>query len=494
MKSIFSKRNLKFGVFVVASISFVLLSIFVLLVLNISSQTKALATSDNLPYDLEKWAKKIEFLKVFPDSNNSNFNGVPTMKALDSYISNYPRFNALSIVKLPNLEMLDYTEKQIVETDNIIQNDDNFFEGEKYLFSSDNTPYSVYSYFKLKIDDKETTQIEIKLSQDNIGNYNTEVTGYLNKEKVVETIKGKFVKLLSLTTDNEIEQSLKISNIKDKFSSINPVSFDLQILEKDGVLNVGKLNLEQKDSKYVDSIDVFYDRNLREFKFLNIFDTLSQIPEVKKIVVSTPTPSPSNIVTINCSDCFLAPVDKYHSLPSSYTPSVTNVTLSGGGQLTNDALSALKDLNSDASNNGISITVISSYRSYQTQVTTFNYWVGQQKKNGLSQSQAEIQANRISARAGQSEHQLGTTADLKCSSCGNFDNSAKNILLYQYLEKNAHKFGFVISYPKGKEALTGYSYEPWHIRYIGIDLATGFFNKNYITEPNLSSTILLAQR
>jgi len=492
MGSFFTKRNFKFGIFIISGLTAVLLSIYILLVLNISYQTKALATSDNLNEDLLEWSKKIEFLKIFPDSKNENYKDSYSMKALDSYILNYSKFNTLSLIKLPQMEILDYNEIQIVDTENNINIDERFFDGLKYIFISDNISYSVHSYFRLKIDQKESNPVDIVLRQNSIGNYKTEVTGSLEKDKVIENIKNNFKFLLDDTTDNEIQQCLKITNIQEKFESIIPVSFELQIIDKDEILYVGKFKLEQKDSEFQTSMEVIYDRNLKEYKYLNIFDTLSKIPELKKKILNTPTPS--NIETINCIDCFLAPVDKYHSLPSSYTPTLTNVTLPGGGQLTKDTLSALTDLTNDASNSGISISVISTYRSYQTQITTFNYWVGQQKKNGLSQAQAEIQANRISARAGQSEHQLGTTADLKCSSCGNFDNSAKNILLYQYLEKNAHKFGFVISYPKGKESLTGYSYEPWHLRYIGIDLATEFYDKNYLTEPNLSSTILLSQR
>jgi D-alanyl-D-alanine carboxypeptidase len=343
------------------------------------------------------------------------------------------------------------------------------------------------------------------LSKNVIGDYKTEISGILAQSKVEEIIKDSFTNLLkaissndlegtrqyinSFDTDNAISQIQTIDNIKKKVESLNPVSFDMGISEEDSFLIVGKLNFTQKSSKYINSINVVYDRTSRIYKFNNLYETLVQIPKIVKVnpIVSIP-----NIEdTINCSDCFLAPVDKTHSLPSSYTPSFRNTGFTGGGQLTNDTISALKNLMSDASSKAISISIISSYRSYQTQISTFNYWVNEQKKRGLSQAEAEVRANRISARAGHSEHQLGTTVDIKCLSCGNFDNSSNNLLLYQYLEENAYRFGFVISYPKDKESLTGYSYEPWHIRFIGVDLATEFYNKNYITDVNLSSTILL---
>jgi D-alanyl-D-alanine carboxypeptidase len=153
----------------------------------------------------------------------------------------------------------------------------------------------------------------------------------------------------------------------------------------------------------------------------------------------------------------------------------------------------MTELFNGAKSKGITVAILSAYRSYQTQITTYNYWVGEQKKKGMTQAQAEIAASQISAKAGHSEHQLGTTADLKCSTCSNFDNSAGNLALYSFLETDAYKYGFVISYPKGKESLTGYSYEPWHIRFIGKDLAQSFFEKGYLSDPKLSSTILLRQ-
>jgi zinc D-Ala-D-Ala carboxypeptidase len=65
--------------------------------------------------------------------------------------------------------------------------------------------------------------------------------------------------------------------------------------------------------------------------------------------------------------------------------------------------------------------------------------------------------------------------------------------LYKFLEENAYKFGFVISYPKDKETITGYSYEPWHIRYIGIALATDFFQRGYLSNPFDYSTKFLRE-
>ncbi|NLA10579.1 MAG: M15 family metallopeptidase [Firmicutes bacterium] len=106
-------------------------------------------------------------------------------------------------------------------------------------------------------------------------------------------------------------------------------------------------------------------------------------------------------------------------------------------------------------NDGVQLTVTSAYRSYDTQVSTFNYWV---KKDG------EAKAVTYSARAGQSEHQLGTTLDF------NIDISA-GAAQHVWLAEHAHEYGFALSYPRGAQEITGYKFEPWHYRYIGVEAA-----------------------
>lgn len=220
-------------------------------------------------------------------------------------------------------------------------------------------------------------------------------------------------------------------------------------------------------------------------------------PEVTRIpsltptatITQTPTISPTQqqneIVTLNCIDCFLAPVDKKTKLQSTYTPQVAATGLSGGGFVTQNTKTALVELFNLAASQNIDITIISSYRSYQEQQNTFEYWVQTEIAKGYSRAEAEVIANTYSARPGHSEHQLGTTVDVKCSMCASFDNSPGNTILYDFLQQNAHTFGFVISYPKNKQSLTGYTYEPWHIRYVGVENATALYNLNYLQSNNI---------
>ncbi|MEI6887609.1 MAG: M15 family metallopeptidase [bacterium] len=188
---------------------------------------------------------------------------------------------------------------------------------------------------------------------------------------------------------------------------------------------------------------------------------------------------------LTCNNCMYFPVNKDNSLDKKYTPpSLISIPLLGGGMLNSEALSKLKNMFNASSKQGIAMKIVSSYRSYSDQIATFNGWVAKEKEKGLSDKVATFNANVYSAKEGHSEHQLGTTLDLSCSNCSAFDNSFGNLKVYSFIENEAYKYGFIVSYPKGKDNLTGYKYEPWHIRYIGVDLATELYNKGYLTNTN----------
>ena len=191
------------------------------------------------------------------------------------------------------------------------------------------------------------------------------------------------------------------------------------------------------------------------------------------------------------SNCFYAAVDKEHALPENYVPNVSPVNLSGAATLTPEAADALTLFFQAASQEGVSVTVTSSYRSFSTQSETFDNWVTTlQQRDGLSKQEATAQANTFSAHAGHSEHQLGTTVDLNTPGAAAFD-PIQNASLYDFIERRAHEFGFVVTYPTGQEALTGYVHEPWHIRYVGRDISIELFETGYIGGKGFYSTQFL---
>ena len=201
----------------------------------------------------------------------------------------------------------------------------------------------------------------------------------------------------------------------------------------------------------------------------------STYPEVDKVVYNT------DLGVFKCKpSCFLAAVDKQHSLPESYQPEVQVIASYGSSRLVKDAADALLELIDFLEAEGVKVELTSSYRSFANQQSTFNRWVKIfMERDGLSQAEARIKANTFSARPGHSEHQLGTTVDINTVGAEPF-NIDDNRLLYGLLEKYAYRYGFVISYPEAKEDLTGYVHEPWHIRYLGIDLATKIYKTAYL--------------
>lgn len=216
--------------------------------------------------------------------------------------------------------------------------------------------------------------------------------------------------------------------------------------------------------------------------FNEIANTNCFTATVSQTTLQTPSQTDSKVITLGCSNCELAPVDKTSALPSNYVPSLVPITIAGGGYVTSATNIALGNMNQGAISAGTSIVINSAYRSYVTQQNTFNSWVSRELAKGKSYNDAVASANFYSALPGQSEHQLGTTLDVSCPGCTAF-SKAQNPL-YIFLQNNAHKYGFVISYPQGKEHLTGYTYEPWHIRYIGVGLATELYNRGYLNTGN----------
>lgn len=128
-----------------------------------------------------------------------------------------------------------------------------------------------------------------------------------------------------------------------------------------------------------------------------------------------------------------------------------------------EAADALKDLIDAAKNDGYSIMVSSGFRDYYTQKSI----VDRETKNGNTNVAIAV------AKPGYSEHQLGVAVDLTsksiayASATGKFGDTPEAL----WLEQHASEYGFIESYPKGKEMITGYMYEPWHYRYVGIDNA-----------------------
>ena len=157
-------------------------------------------------------------------------------------------------------------------------------------------------------------------------------------------------------------------------------------------------------------------------------------------------------------------VNKYHYVDQNYVPdnlvALPTTYAKSGISLVEEAKTALESLMAAAQAEGYRLHVTSAYRSYDYQQNLYDRYVAQDGKEA---------ADTYSARAGSSEHQTGLAVDL--------DNTKSDYTLfeqtpeYTWMQDNASKYGFILRFPKGKESITGYQFEAWHYRYVGIDLA-----------------------
>lgn len=137
------------------------------------------------------------------------------------------------------------------------------------------------------------------------------------------------------------------------------------------------------------------------------------------------------------------------------------------------AFAKLQQLQRDAQAQGINISnSYSGYRSYQYQTQLYNNYVN---------LHGEEEANTFSAKPGFSEHQTGLTFDLK-----DFNGQlVEDPITSQWIKDNCAQYGFIVRYPEGKEDITGYIYEPWHLRYVGEEAANQIMNNNTTLEQYL---------
>lgn len=161
-------------------------------------------------------------------------------------------------------------------------------------------------------------------------------------------------------------------------------------------------------------------------------------------------------------------VNKYHKLDENYEPSdltiIDSKYASGTQKLRKEAQIKFEEMASDMAKENLKIFAGSTYRSYKYQKGLYDRYV---KKDGFAA------AETYSARSGYSEHQLGLAVDIVN---GKWDYLSENDKEYDYLINNSYKYGFILRYPRGSEYITGYMFEDWHFRYLGVELATKVFN------------------
>lgn len=181
-------------------------------------------------------------------------------------------------------------------------------------------------------------------------------------------------------------------------------------------------------------------------------------------------------------------VNKNYSIDSSYKsqdlviPKVNCLKSSSdeNRKMTKEASQALEDMFSDAKKENIKLMLVSAYRSYESQEKVY--------KDKIKNAGTE-EANKYVAKPGTSEHQTGLAVDVNSVPFTELAEDFEKTKEGKWIKENCSEYGFIIRYPKGKEEKTGYSYEPWHLRYVGKETAKAIMSNNLTLEEYLESLV-----
>ncbi|SHI92778.1 D-alanyl-D-alanine carboxypeptidase [Clostridium cavendishii DSM 21758] len=177
-----------------------------------------------------------------------------------------------------------------------------------------------------------------------------------------------------------------------------------------------------------------------------------------------------NIKNICDSNEYLKLVNKNMLLDKNYKPQdliIPKVKIAKKAspeirQMRKEAAEALEKMFYDARRDDINLMIVSAYRSYDSQEEVY--------ENKLKNAGIE-ETNKYVAKPGSSEHQTGLAVDINGIKFSDLNEDFAKTKEGLWIKDNCSKYGFIIRYPKGKETITGYSYEPWHIRYVGLETA-----------------------
>lgn len=281
---------------------------------------------------------------------------------------------------------------------------------------------------------------------------------------IVFVILSIFILIKYISYKNSTEYKLKeIGYSKEQTTEIMNLKSDIisKILESEYNENI----LVFIKEKY------FLLKNLDEY--LKLYSECNCMPNKVISLVNTKANHEyydENIITeTDTSKNELMLVNKYHYLTEDYNPNVESISVMyaySDNELREEALNAYIKMWKSANIDGVTLIAASSYRTYEEQ-------------KGLWNSRAIInkkEADSSTARAGFSEHQTGLAIDILTynATLSNFEETDA----FKWLKDNAHKYGFILRYPKDKEDITGYEYESWHYRYVGIEVATKIHKEN----------------
>ncbi len=173
-------------------------------------------------------------------------------------------------------------------------------------------------------------------------------------------------------------------------------------------------------------------------------------------------------------------VNRQQEISKDYVPDIRKTEVFGMSQaMRDDAATALEAMFAAAKEEGVALSSVSGYRSYSKQSTIY----ARKKKTTGSTAKADL----LVALPGTSEHQLGMAMDVAQKGSSQLNSGFGKTKGGQWISANAHRFGFIVRYQEGYEDITGYSYEPWHVRYVGKEFAKAIYEASIPMETYVSA-------
>ncbi len=294
-----------------------------------------------------------------------------------------------------------------------------------------------------------------------------DVDGDLTKEVITKRETDRIIYTVSDKSGNKSEVERKL--VVDKESPVVTLNYSDIVTFKQGskYVELGATAIDNCDGDVTSKIEIVskVDTNKHE-----IFDVVYKVKDsfgnegtaTRKVKIFTDADLNKDYIEAVEGPTYIKDiliVNKKYSIPSSFEVKNT------------EAKKALETLQKAAKSAGYTIALKSGLRSYEEQKAVFDKY-----KRLYDQDYADQRA----ARPGHSEHQTGLAFDIGHANQG-FGETKEGI----WLRENCAKYGFIIRYPKYKEAITGYGYEPWHVRYVGTSVATEIMEKNITLEEYL---------
>lgn len=278
-------------------------------------------------------------------------------------------------------------------------------------------------------------------------------TEYYNQKYIKEYVNINYVKndTFLKNVSSLLNRGYNSDDVNNIYSVLSDDSIDV-LLENDYI----------KDIVNLVSVEYFHEKFLERYIKYYQEESLDMETVITYVNIGLDNEYYTNVIDITDQDSVTVLVNKYNRLQSDYVPSSlkTISTKYGRGQMQTEAANAFEEMCAAAKEDGIIIYGGSGYRSYSYQQNLYNRYALQDGKE---------EADTYSARAGYSEHQTGLAMDVMNGRWDYIDEDDKE---YTWLVNNSYKYGFILRYLEGKEEITGYVYEPWHYRYVGIGLAT----------------------